>query len=429
MLRFFTKHRKPIIVACSISAASLLLTNNFAPPITAMAQQHEESNKRSSNKDHHDGSKFRNPWSSATEHGLMDTFKAIGGMQTSRVVKEARPEDLPEKVNIDWDLLRNNTTDKEEKIVVTWLGHACALVQINGFNVLFDPIFSCRCSPVQFAGPKRYTSVPCELDDLPKIDAVVISHNHYDHLDSETIQSLAKKNPNTRFFVPLGNKEWFGQISNEKDGFGNDRVVELDWWESSTLDLSQSTSMTASSSNDQLKLICTPCQHFSGRTLWDRNKTLWASWCVEGIHDGVSNRGKVFFGGDTGYRSVPITAGKENEHDEEYLQTLPHCPAFKDIGDEIGPFDISLIPIGAYSPRWFMSTIHCSPEDAVRVHEDVKSKHSIGIHWGTFALTDEPAHDPPKRLKLALEKRGHSINDFNVLKLGESYVSSTKNNL
>ncbi|KAI8081710.1 beta-lactamase superfamily domain-containing protein, partial [Halteromyces radiatus] len=416
MLHLFSKHRKAILTTCSFTTTAFLFVHSIHQPSNiVMAQPSEASSVGLKNKDHHKGTGFHNPWPSFTEHGIISIIKAISGMNLSKVVTQAQPQHLPEKVNMDWNLLRSNKTDKNGTIVVTWLGHACALVQVNGFNVLFDPIFSCRCSPVQFVGPKRYTEAPCDFEDLPKIDAVVISHNHYDHLDLGTIQSLTTKNPDTRFFVPLGNKDWFGQISKQKTTSGQDRVVELDWWESSTLDIS-------SSSNNQLKLTCTPCQHFSGRGLRDRNKTLWASWCVEGIHNGTSTKGKIFFGGDTGYRTVPATAGPEKEYDEDYLETLPHCPAFKEIGNTIGPFDVALIPIGAYSPRWFMSAVHCSPEDAVRVHEDIKSKHSIGIHWGTFALTDEPVQEPPQRLQVALQKRGHSTDDFNVLKLGESYV-------
>ncbi|CAO3617066.1 unnamed protein product [Cunninghamella echinulata] len=408
MLRILNKHSKVIGSFLTLSTASIYLLNSNKKYI--MAQEEERS--PTTMPTHHTGNGFQNPWPSFTKHGILSTLKMIVSIDLGSVVKKAKADDYPEKVDINWNLLKNENKQNDQ-IISTWLGHACIFVQINEFNILFDPIFSGRCSPSQLAGPKRYTQPPCKLEELPKIDAVVISHNHYDHLDLGTIQTLAKLNPDTRFFVPLGNKSWFGDISKEKDSLGNDRVVELDWWQTVSIGKEASQSLI---------FTCTPCQHFSGRTPFDNNKTLWASWCVEAIQNNVK-KSKIFFGGDTGYRSVPISAGSEKEYDEEYLDSLPHCPVFKEIGDKFGCFDVSYIPIGAYSPRWFMSPIHLSPEDAVRVHEDIKSKHSIGIHWGTFALTNEAMEEPPKRLKKALEKRGHSFDDFNVLKLGESHIT------
>ncbi|KAL1936655.1 hypothetical protein VTP01DRAFT_789 [Rhizomucor pusillus] len=359
-------------------------------------------------KSHHAGTGFKNPWPSAASVGWSKYLKVLSELQLGKTEAAITAANKPPKVEkLKWEVINDPSKAGENTVVATWLGHACMLVQINGFNVLFDPIFSDRCSPLSFAGPKRYTEPPCSLDELPKIDAVVISHNHYDHLDSHSIQHLAKQNPHAKFYVPLGNKAWFSLDD-------NNRVVELDWWDSSELSLQNNEGTL-------LKLTCTPCQHFSGRGLFDRNKTLWASWCVEGISGGRSC-GKVFFGGDTGYRAVPGDVSKEKQYDEAYLESLPHCPAFKEIGEKVGPFDLAMIPIGAYSPRWFMSTVHCSPEDAVRVHEDIRSKKSIGIHWGTFVLTDEPVDEPPQRLKAAMKNRGHDDNDFTVLKLGETFV-------
>lgn len=180
------------------------------------------------------------------------------------------------------------------------------------------------------------SSPSCYKSELGKIDAVIISHSHYDHLDYNTIKSLGAS---VTYFVPLGIGAWF------KSNFPGYKCVELDWWGSSKI--------------GDVEFVCTPCQHFSGRTLWDRNKTLWSSWVVK------SPNASFFFGGDTGYRSVP------KDH-KGPLDSLPVCPAFKEIGEKLGPFDLSAIPIGAYSPRWFMSPIHCDPEDAVCVHKDVR---------------------------------------------------------
>ncbi|OZJ06359.1 hypothetical protein BZG36_00699 [Bifiguratus adelaidae] len=158
----------------------------------------------------------------------------------------------------------------------------------------------------------------------------------------------------------------------------------MDWWDDRQLTLPNSTR--------SLKITCTPCQHFTGRSVTDRFKTLWASWAVEAfdvVEGSLTCRSKI----------CPITATSEQMHDEEYLQNLERCPAFEvEIGQKLGPFDLSLISIGAYTPRWFMSPIHCSPEDAVRVHEDVKSRQSIGMHWGTWVLTTEEVMEPPRLL-------------------------------
>ncbi|KAF9351874.1 hypothetical protein BGX34_000309 [Mortierella sp. NVP85] len=290
-------------------------------------------------------------------------------------------------------------TREQSKVATTWLGHACFLVQLEGVNILFDPVFSERCSPNQWAGPKRYTPPPCKLDELPRIDIVVISHNHYDHLDLATVRTL-HKNHTPYFYVPLGNKEWFDSIGIKS------KVFECDWWDEHELTFHDNAS--------KIKVTCTPCQHFTGRSLTDHYKTLWASWVVQSVPKSNAEKSvKVFFGGDTGYRYVAKGADENN---------VPCCPAFKEIGERIGPFDLSMIPIGAYSPRWFMSPVHCSPEDAVMVHLDVKSKRSVGMHWGTWVLTDEDVTEPPKRLKAEMERRGLDANTFNTMQIGETLV-------
>ncbi|CAO3679746.1 unnamed protein product [Rhizopus stolonifer] len=347
-------------------------------------------------KAHHDRNGFKNPWPSFISYGLTDAFKMSFSLERNRPFADIKEKKVPMPVKMDWELIKKK---EQDVIKATWLGHACVLLQINGFNILLDPIFSERCSPVQFVGPKRYTDSPCQLKDLPSIDAVVISHNHYDHLDKDTIEELSQMHPDCKFYVPLGNKAWFTMEDKAR------RVIELDWWEESML-------------QDKVRLTCTPCQHFTGRGLFDRNKTLWASWCIEGL-DG----GKIFFGGDTGYRAIPQDSTPDQQYDPTFLDTLPHCPVFKEIGEKFGGFDLALIPIGAYSPRWFMSPIHCCPEDAVRVHQDVKSKRSIGIHWGTFVLTDESVYDPPERLQKASKELGLNEKEFDVVRLGETFVT------
>lgn len=196
--------------------------------------------------------------------------------------------------------------------------------------------------------------MPCQIEDIPFIDAVVISHNHYDHLSHPTLTRVKQRFPNVHFFAPLGNKKWF-----DESGFHN--MTELDWWESRDFTLSTSESgnektkhkqsdslVKAGEHEDILAAIgCLPCQHTSARTPFDKSQTLWASWSVE------SGGKKVYFGGDTGYRAVPELPDTEFDYNEKY--DFPHCPAFKEIGELRGPFDLGLIPIGAYDPRYIMS--------------------------------------------------------------------------
>ncbi len=255
---------------------------------------------------------------------------------------------------------------------VTWIGHATVLVQMKGRNILTDPHFSERASPVQFAGPKRVVRPGLAIEDLPPIDLVVLSHDHYDSLDYGSVRRLAEADPDGRtvFAVPLGLGEWFRSA-------GAQNVVEFDWWESRTL--------------HGLEVTAVPVHHWSQRVPFSRNSTLWAGWVVR--RAGTS----FFFAGDSGY-----------------------TPIFKEIGDRLGPFDLAAIPIGAYEPRWFMRRHHMNPEEAVRVHTDVRASKSVAIHWGTFMLTDEPLDEPPRRLEAALKAEGLGPDDFVVLRHGET---------
>jgi L-ascorbate metabolism protein UlaG (beta-lactamase superfamily) len=256
-----------------------------------------------------------------------------------------------------------------QKIQITWIGHATFLVQVAGLNILTDPMFSDRASPLTFAGPKRRVPPGVPLDGLPPIHAALISHNHYDHLDVRTVVRLGNR---TRFFAPLGLAAWFNN---------NDltQVNELDWW--------QTVSLGA------VRFHCVPAQHFSMRGLFDHNKTLWSGWVIE------TPAGKIFFTGDAGY-----------------------SPHFKEIGDRFGPMRLSLIHIGGYQPRWFMRPMHANPEEAVLIHQDVRSEQSIGMHWGTFGLTDEPLSEPPLYLQRALKQAKIPGEKFVVFGIGETRV-------
>ena len=266
---------------------------------------------------------------------------------------------------------------------VTWIGHATALVQANGLNVLVDPIFSERASPVQIFGPKRAQPPGVAMADLPHIDAVLISHNHYDHLDRNSVAQLDEKakaaGKTTQFFVPLGLKAWF-------NGIGIDSVVELDWWEHQSV--------------QGVEFHLTPVQHWSARSINDRSATLWGGWAVLGpdFH--------WYYAGDTGYsRDFADTAKQFASRQTAALG---------------GGFDLALVPIGAYEPRWFMSQQHVNPMESVRIHQDVGAKRSIGVHWGTFALTDEPLDQPPRELAIARQVLKVKETDFGLLAIGES---------
>lgn len=255
---------------------------------------------------------------------------------------------------------------------LTWIGHATFLLQHGGTNILTDPHLSDRASPFSWIGPKRLTPPGLSIDELPPIDVVVISHNHYDHLDAETIEALHRKQAGypPLFVVPDGVGRWFTDR-------GIERVVELKWWESTRW--------------DDWTLYAVPAQHFSGRSLSDRNRSLWAGWVLQ------KEDFNFYFAGDTGYSAD-----------------------FKEIGKQLGPFDLSAIPIGAYAPRWFMQPVHVNPEEAVRIHKDVGSNVSIGMHWGTFLLTDEALDEPPKKLAEARRRASLEEKAFLTLRHGQT---------
>ncbi len=264
----------------------------------------------------------------------------------------------------------------ENRPKVTWVNHSTFWVQALGKSILMDPIWNTRCSPVAFFGPKRQLSPQPPCDKIHKIDYVLISHNHYDHLDAKTVDLFHKLHPNIVWIVPRGVKSWFARFF---PTIKQDLVVELRWWES--IDF------------HGLSVTSVPAQHFSGRGLFDSNRSLWMGYVLQFA------RGKqLYFAGDTGY----------NKRD------------FNEIGDKFQKMDLSLLPIGVYSPRQFMKAVHVNPEESILIHQEVCSTLSIGGHWGTFRLSSESLDRPPFDLYCALEKTEVSVEEFRVLKPGQS---------
>lgn len=258
-----------------------------------------------------------------------------------------------------------------DEIAVTFVNHSTFLIQVEGLNILTDPVWSNRASPYSWIGPKRMRPPGLQLDDLPEIDMVLLSHNHYDHLDLPTILQLTKRF-DPYFVTSLGIKPFL-----HKNGIG--KVSELDWWDEYTF-------------NDKLTITGTPAKHFSGRGVLDRDKTLWCGFMLQ------AGGKTIYFVGDTAYGNF-----------------------FTKIGDRFPNIDLSFIPIGAYKPQWFMSPIHCNPDEAVHIHQDVKSARSIAMHFGTFPLADEGQNEP--LCDLAKARKQHAVQDdaFIALKEGKTH--------
>ena len=252
---------------------------------------------------------------------------------------------------------------------VTFVNHATVLIQTEGLNILTDPIWSERASPFSWAGPKRHRPPGLRFEDLPPIDVVLISHNHYDHLDIKTLVRLnAEHRP--RFVTGLGNPAFLNVR-------GIIDVIELDWW-------------NAAKVSEELSVTCVPAQHFSGRALSDGNATLWCGYVLQGLG------GNTYFAGDTGM----------GNH-------------FVEIKNRFGPFRLALLPIGAYLPGWFMHPVHISPREAIEIHDILQARVSMAIHFGTFALGDDGEFEPVLHLREALGERTDSDSHFWVLEHGE----------
>lgn len=315
--------------------------------------------------------RFVNPWPGAEPAGFLDFLRWQIGRRVRQEIVRGAP----------WPPLEVTTPTFARpraapgRLLATWIGHSTTLIQIGGINVLTDPIWSERASPFRRVGPRRMVPPGALLDELPPIDVVLLSHNHYDHLDDRTVRRLIARMPDIRWVVPL-------RLGDFLASRGARQVEELGWGDERRI--------------ANLTLGCAPAQHHSARGLGDRGRSLWCGWSI------ASATARAFFAGDTGYH-----------------------PEFRAIGSRFGPFDLTVIPIGAYEPRWFMRSVHMNPEEAVRAHLELtvgqeRRAAMLAIHWGTYRLTDEPAGEPPDRARSAWADASLLAEDLWVLRAGET---------
>ncbi len=334
-----------------ILGAGLLLLITFGWLTSAPAYKGPES-------DHFNGTHFLNG-EGYNEQGFLDLVRWV----TTR--KPGEWTELPDDEAEYGPRPALRISDSTQ--VITYINHSTFLLQTNGLNILTDPVYSERVSPLSFAGPKRMRPPGIRFRDLPEIDIVLISHNHYDHLDIKTLIRIRDKHDPV-FITPLGVDLYLHKK-------GIHRTVSLDWWEDHEV-------------GNDLTVSAVRAQHFSSRGMFDRDRTLWAGYVIQSSH------GNIYFAGDTGYNNF-----------------------FTRIGEQYGPIKTALIPIGAYIPEWFMSPVHVDPEQALQIHRDINAELSIGMHYGTFPLADDGQMDPINDLNAALDGE-----PFILMKEGESLV-------
>ncbi|OCF96083.1 MBL fold metallo-hydrolase [Gilliamella sp. wkB308] len=309
---------------------------------------------------HHDGKKFKNQ--EPFKLTLSDTCRWYFNR------KVFPPQEGYLGFHHQWCQSIDMTLDDDR---IWWIGHSTTLIRLNGKMILTDPVFSDRASPFQFLGPKRRTPPALSIEELPDIDFIVISHNHYDHLDYHSIRQLVSRFANVVILVPLG-------LKTKLQKWGAKTVIELDWWGSADI--------------DNLTFTATPAKHWSKRGLFDVNKVLWCGWVIQSNVANANQTKTLYFMGDTAYSSV-----------------------LKHIGEYFSHIDLALIPIGAYAPRWFMQSQHIDPEQAVQLYDELHCHAAMAIHWGAFELADEPLDEPPALLSQYREDRA-----FHLLKIGGS---------
>lgn len=340
----------------------MVLTVSFA--CSAISSQDDEEMVMENKPKHHTNVGFQNyPFvETAASKGLLFYLRRFWGSNFTPDVPDGHVLSEPEAIQM-LNSAKGNS--------VTWLGHASFLIKISGKTILTDPFLTKFASPVSWAGPRRFVAHGIPLDKLPSIDIVLVSHNHYDHLDDETVSSLKNKEK-IHVVVPFGLKEFFTER-------GYDNVTELDWGESASIGGVELTSL--------------PAVHNSARSTNDHDQTLWASWAI------MSPKNRVFFIGDTGYSDT----------------------IFSEIGKQYGSFDYAILPIGAYEPRELMWMSHVTPEEAVAIGIEVYANTLIASHWGTVSsLSDEPPWEPPRRFKEAGLDNSFTEESLWVMKIGET---------
>jgi N-acyl-phosphatidylethanolamine-hydrolysing phospholipase D len=330
---------------------------------------------------HTPGGGFRNPWPGTEPQGLANLLRWFAERHTTR-----RPPPDPDPSVFPLAEPQLGQARKPGDLAVTWIGHSTALLEFSDCTVLTDPIWGQFASPVPAGRLRRWVPVPIGLDALPRVDLVLLSHNHYDHLDARTVRDLAVRQPQIEWCVPLG-------LGTLLERLGVTRVQEFDWWDDRSV--------------GPARVVATPAQHFSARGVHDRNRTLWCGFTVR------TGGRAVYFAGDTAYH-----------------------PEFRQIGHRLGPFDVQLLPVGAYEPRWFMRVVHMNPEEAIRAFGEVAGGTEpsttagvegsgavlVPIHWGTFKLTDEPMDEPPRRARMEWAAAGRPPERLWLLQHGETRV-------
>lgn len=339
---------------------------------------HADIRSRAAPSHHAPNGTFRNPW------GLPESrFGGLLKWRWNRLRHPLPPDAGAAMLRPDAPSIRAPRAATNE-IAITWVGHSTIVAQLGTLNLLVDPVWGERASPWRFIGPRRVVPPAVAMNALPLIDIVLLSHNHYDHLDAYTVRALASAHPQAQWVVPL-------RLARLVHSLGVRDVIELDWWNETPIGATT--------------VACTPARHFSARTPLDRNRTLWCSFAVS------APAGRFFYAGDTG------------DH-----------PEFAEIGRRFGPFDVCALPIGAYEPRWFMHPVHLDPDEAVAAFRALQEHRGrsreaafVAVHWGTFRLTDEPILDPPRRTKEAWARAGLAPEKLWIMAHGETRVMRRRN--
>jgi len=321
---------------------------------------------------HAPGGGFQNPWPDSGAPGVREVARMM-----TELWGRGRPPTPPRGTFPTATPAIAYPRGRAAEFSATWIGHSTVLLQLGALNVLTDPVFCERAFPVQWLGPRRVMEPALSIEQLPALDVVLLSHNHYDHLDKSAVRQIARAHPRATWVVPL-------KLGAYIRAWGVREIVELDWWQQASI--------------GPVRVTATPARHMSARRLGDRNRTLWCGFALEAA--GV----RVFFAGDTAYH-----------------------PEFGEVGARCGPFDFVMIPIGAYEPRWFMQLVHVNPEEAVRIYTDLLAAHPhapaplmLTIHWGTFRLTTEAMDDPPRRAAARWRESGLDADRLWVARFGET---------